>query len=97
MTPQLQNAIQAANILSPKEQIQLFDILASFLQHSLSLEAQSQAFWEGVSIETLLKLKNIPIVHDISTLAIDFWEDEPIDDFLAFLKGQRQANNQLIV
>lgn len=44
MTPQLQNAIQAAQILSPKEQLQLFEILAGFLQNSPSLESQSEAF-----------------------------------------------------
>jgi hypothetical protein len=93
MTPQLQNAIRAVQLLSPKEQLQLFEILAGFLQNSSLLEAQSEAFWTGVSIETLLKLQNIPIINDINTLAIDFWGDDSIEDFLAFLKVQRQAEN----
>jgi hypothetical protein len=69
-----------------QKQPQLFEILAGFLQNSPLLEAQSEAFWTGVSIETLLKLQNIPIVNDINTLAIDFWGDDSIEDFLAFLK-----------
>jgi hypothetical protein len=56
-----------------------------------SLENQSQLFWQGESLESLIDKQKPPIVQDLKTLAGDFWGEDSIEDFLAFLKQQRQT------
>jgi hypothetical protein len=58
-----------------------------------SLENQNQLFWQGESIESLIDTQKTPIVEDIKMLAGDYWGDDSIDDFLAFLKEQRHIEN----
>jgi hypothetical protein len=45
------------------------------------------------SIENLVDTQQPPIVKDIKMLAGDYWEDDASDDFLAFLREQRQSEN----
>lgn len=58
-----------------------------------SLATQDRLFWQGESIENLIDTQQPPIVENIKTLAGNYWGDDSIEDFLAFLKEQRQINN----
>ncbi len=58
-----------------------------------SLATQNRLFWQGESIDNLIDAQQPPIVEDIKTLAGNYWGEDSIEDFLAFLKEQRQINN----
>ncbi|MGL5941868.1 MAG: hypothetical protein ACRC2S_16130 [Waterburya sp.] len=58
-----------------------------------SLETQNQLFWQGESIKNLVEIQQTPIVKDIKMLAGDYWGDDSSEDFLTFLKEQRQPEN----
>jgi hypothetical protein len=45
------------------------------------------------SIESLIDTQQTPVVEDIKILAGNYWEEDSIDDFLAFLKKQRKFEN----
>lgn len=63
------------------------------LSNNELLETQNQLFWQGESIESLIDTQQTPIVEDIKILAGNYWEEDSIDDFLAFLKKQRKLEN----
>lgn len=58
-----------------------------------SLETQNRLFWQVESIENLVATQQPSIVKDIKMLAGDYWEDDSSEDFLTFLKEQRQHEN----
>lgn len=58
-----------------------------------SLETQNQLFWQLESIENLVATQQPSIVEDIKMLAGDYWGDDSSEDFLTFLKEQRQHKN----
>lgn len=94
MTNQLQSAIAAVQSLSTNEQLELLNILSGFLQQSHTLEAQNQAFWTATSLDDLIRNQQPKIIHNLSMLASDVWEDEATsDDFLTFLYEQRQVGS----
>jgi hypothetical protein len=55
-----------------------------------SLENKARLFWQGESIANLIDTQKPTIVEDLENLVGDFWGDDSIEDFLAFLKQQRQ-------
>jgi hypothetical protein len=57
------------------------------------LETQNQLFWQGESIESLIDTQQTPVVEDIKILVGNYWGEDSIDDFLAFLKQQRKLEN----
>jgi hypothetical protein len=63
------------------------------LANNESLETQNRLFWQAESIESLIDTQQTPIVEDIKILAGNYWEEDSIDDFLAFLKKQRKLEN----
>ena len=101
MTPQLQKAIsqrsapRCANIqfLSAQEQRQLLQILSATVNKYDNLEQQDYLFWQKISLEDLIKTQKTPIVEDIKTLVEDYWGEDSIDEFVSFLKEQRQSEN----
>ncbi|MEN9870647.1 MAG: hypothetical protein RLZZ171_1635, partial [Cyanobacteriota bacterium] len=58
-----------------------------------SLETQNQLFRQVKSIENLVDIQQPSIVKDIKMLAGDYWQDDSSEDFLTFLKEQRQHEN----
>jgi hypothetical protein len=95
MTPQLETAIAAIQSLSPTERQHLLQILT---QSDLSSTSQTDfqtlntQFWQGTTLSQLLATQTPTTVHDLKDLAADFWaEEDSIDDFLTFLRQQRQA------
>lgn len=94
MTPQLEAAIAAIKPLSSTERQQLLQIL---IQRDLSSNPQTELrtlstqFWQGTTLEQLLASQHPITVNNLKDLAADFWpEEDSIEDFLAFLRQQRQ-------
>ena len=91
MTPQLQKAIATIQTLSNLEQRQLLQILSETVNKSSDLEQQDRLFWQDTSLEDLIETRKAPVIEDIKNLAGDYWEEDTTDDFLTFLKEQRQS------
>ena len=91
MTPQLQKAIATIQNLSNLEQRQLLQILSETVNKSNNLEQQNQLFWQDTSLENLIEAQKVPIIEDIKNLAGDYWGEDTTDEFLTFLKEQRQS------
>ncbi len=94
MTPQLEAAIAAIQPLSSTERQQLLQIL---IQSDLSSNSQtnlrtlSTEFWQGTTLKQLLSTQQPIAVNNLKDLATDFWpEEDSIEDFLTFLREQRQ-------
>lgn len=93
MTPQLQQVITAARALSPRDKLELLEVISRDLQQTHTFVEESAAFWSPRSIDEIAKTQTAPIITDIRTLAVDFWpEDESADDINAFIAAQRQAD-----
>lgn len=94
MSPQLEKAIEAIQPLSLIERQQLLQILAQIdakQSDTQDFAASTAEFWQGNSLEEILAAQSPKTVHSLKDLAADFWpEDEPVEDFLAFLKQQRK-------
>lgn len=96
MTPQLEAAIAAIQPLSLTERQQLLQILvqSSPLSNSQTdLETLNAQFLQGITLRQLLATQTPTTVHDLKDLVADFWfEEDSIEDFLDFLRQQRQFN-----
>ena len=91
MTPKLQEALENIQSLSPGEQHQLLQILSATVNKSDYLEKQNQLFWQETSLDNLISSKKTPIIEDIKTLVGDYWGEDSIEEFLSFLREQRQS------
>jgi hypothetical protein len=99
MTPQLEAAIAVIQSLSPTERQQLLQILT----HSdvspdsqPDLKTMNVLFWQGASLNQLLAAQTPRTVHNLKDLTADFWPaEDSIEDFLAFLRQQRQEGIRL--
>ncbi len=91
MTPQLQKVIASIQSLSAQEQRQLLQILSATVNKYDNLEQQDYLFWQKTSLEDLIQTQKTAIVEDIKTLVVDYWGEDSIDDFVSFLKEQRQS------
>jgi hypothetical protein len=95
MTPQLVAAIAAIQTLSPTERQQLLQILTQSGSASNSqpdLSALSIQFWQGISLQQLRATQTPTTVYSLKDLVADFWPaEDSINDFLFFLRQQRQA------
>jgi hypothetical protein len=94
MTPQLEAAISAIQPLSPTERQQLLQILMQSESSSTSqteLRILSNQFWQGTTLNQLLATHPPITVDNPKELVADFWpEEDSIEDFLTFLRQQRQ-------
>ena len=96
MSPQLEKAIEAIQPLSTTERQQLLQILtqSNFEKESNQDFAISTAqFWRGTSLEEILAVQSPKTIQNLKDFAADFWpEDESIEDFLTFVRQQRQES-----
>jgi hypothetical protein len=94
MNSQLQQAIQIVRSLSSTEQLQLLQVLSVIVKKTDFFEEQNKYFLESRSIDELIEEQQPPIVSDISSLGVDFWDsDESNDEFLSFLYQQRSVDS----
>ncbi len=94
MTPNLKAAIAAIKPLSPVERQQLLQILNQDIpnpDYQADLVNLSSQFWQGVTLKQLCTNQTPKTIFNIKDLAADFWiEEDSIEDFLVFLRQQRQ-------
>lgn len=94
-TVQLQQAIEAAQRLSPREKYQLIEIVARSLTLVDALETGTATFLRGRTLDELIVEQQPPVITDIGALAADFWpEDESADDINAYIEAQRRAESE---
>jgi hypothetical protein len=93
MTPQLQQVIAAARSLSPRDKLELLEVISHDLQQSYVFTEENTAFWSPRSIDEIAQTQGAPVITDIRALAVDFWpEDESADDFNQFIAERRPAD-----
>jgi hypothetical protein len=93
MTTQLQQVIAAAQALSPRDKLELLEVISHDLQQSSVLPDQNTAFWSAQSLDEIVQAQAAPVITDIRTLVVDFWpDDETADDFNQFIAEQRRAD-----
>ena len=93
MSLQLQQVIAAARALSPRDKLELLEVISRELQQSYALPEESAAFWTPRAIDDIVQTQAAPVVTDIGSLAVDFWpEDESADEFNQFIAEQRRAD-----
>jgi hypothetical protein len=93
MTPQLEQVIAAARALSPRDKLELLEVISHDLQRSYAFAEASAAFWSPRSIDEIAPAQDAPVITDIRALAVDFWpEDESADDINQFIEEQRRAD-----
>jgi hypothetical protein len=94
MTPHLEAAIAAIQPLSFTERQQLLQILTQnepFSTLSMELKTLSEQFRQGTTLKQLLATQPPTTIHNLKDIAADFWpEEDSIEDFLIFLRQQRQ-------
>ncbi|TVP69428.1 MAG: hypothetical protein EA342_03455 [Leptolyngbya sp. LCM1.Bin17] len=92
MSAKLKQAIQIAQSLTPMERLQLLQTLSELVQESDRLGTQNQVFWNPKPIHELLQEQKVPVIENLNSLAVDFWQKgESEEDFLAFLQQQRKS------
>ncbi len=93
MTVQLQQVIAAARALSPRDKLELLEVISHDLHQSYSFTDESATFWMPQSIDVIAHAQAAPVMTDVRTLAVDFWpEDESADDVNQFIADQRRAD-----
>ncbi|PPJ62559.1 hypothetical protein [Cuspidothrix issatschenkoi] len=89
----LQKVIDAARSLPINDKLQLLQSIVLDLQQMDQLEVLQDSFWEKQSIDKLLQEQSIPIITNVQSLTVDFWEeDESIDEFEQFVVDSRQTD-----
>ena len=89
MTMRLQDLINAAQELSPRERLDLISAVSRSLQRTYAEEAGTD-FWEPQSLEHHIRAQRTSVVADIAELRADFWpEEETSDDLSAYIYRQR--------
>ena len=93
MSPKLQSIIDAAQELSPLEQLQLIEAVSEFLQLKYQIAGSTGDFWNSQSVEDLVRGQNKQPLTSIADLSADFWpEHETADDIIDYLYQQRQED-----
>jgi hypothetical protein len=71
--------------------LQIFAQSNSSSNSQTDLKNLNHQFWQDTTLKELLATQTPITVHNLKHLAADFWpEEESIEDFLIFLRQQRQ-------
>jgi hypothetical protein len=83
----LQALIDAAQELTPPEQLSLISAITQSLHRNYYQQTQPAAdFWEPKTLEQHIQAQQIQPVANIADLKADFWpEDESADDFIEYI------------
>jgi hypothetical protein len=93
MSTKLQDVIEAARKLSPREQLDLISAVSASLQHAYAQAEGDASFWEPKSLEQHIQAQGTPVIQDITQLKATFWpEDESADDVLKDIYRQRRED-----
>jgi hypothetical protein len=93
--PRLQALIEAAQELSPLEQLDLISVLAQALHRKTLQTLPAEDFWVPKTLEQHLQAQQVQPVADIAGLRADFWpEDEACDDLIEYIYKQRREDQR---
>lgn len=85
----LQTLIDAAQELSPLEQLELISALSQSLHRNYQ---QTVDFWEPKTLEQLIQTQQTQPITNIADLA-GFWpQEESVDDFIEYIYQQRHED-----
>jgi Arc/MetJ-type ribon-helix-helix transcriptional regulator len=89
MGTRLQNLIDAAQELSPLEQLELISTISQSLHRNCQ---QAVDFWEPKTLEQLIQAQQTQPITDIADLAGSWPEEESVDDFIEYIYQQRRED-----
>lgn len=93
MSTKLQTLIEAAQELSPIEQLNLISSISQFLHHNYQQTNLAGDFWEPKTLEQLIQAQQTRVITNIVDLGADFWpEEESVDDFIDYIYQQRRED-----
>ena len=93
MNTKLQTLIEAAQELSPLEQLNLISVISQSLYHNYRQTQPAADFWEPPTLEQLVQAQQTRPITDIASLGGSFWpEDESADDFIEYIYQQRHED-----
>ena len=93
MAMDLQQLIGEAETLSPQEQVELISAVSHFLRRSYQQSLPTTDFWEPKSVDQLIQAQAVQPVRDIAQLPVDEAPDnEPADEMIPYIYGQRQTD-----
>ncbi|MDP9309839.1 MAG: hypothetical protein M3R24_02910 [Chloroflexota bacterium] len=93
MAMDLQQLISQAETLSPQEQMELIHAISHFLRRRSQQPLPATDFWQPKSVPQLIQAQAVQPVQDIAHLPSDEAADnEPADEMIAYIYGQRQAD-----
>ena len=94
-TSRLQDVIEAAQDLSPLEQLDLIQALSKSIQASYLGISSTEDFWRPKTLQEHIGAQQPKPVIDIADLVADFWpKDESADDLIVYIYGQRQEDRR---
>ncbi len=76
--------------LPPLERLRVVAEVLPELERELSALPQSQEFWRGASMQTLIEQQGIPPIRDFDSLLGGWPADEPVEDFVRAVRESRQ-------
>ena len=83
MTTKLHALIEAAQELSPLEQVELISAISQLLHQHYQQPFFKADFWKPKTLEQLLQDQQVRPMTTLEELRVDFWpEQESIDDFI---------------
>lgn len=93
--PRVQAIIEAAELLTPLEQLDLIGALSQALHRSYLPNPLAEDFWKPRTLEQHLQTQPTRPIVDIKALRASFWpEDESTDDLLRYIYEQRHPDRQ---
>jgi hypothetical protein len=93
MVDGVQQLIREAETLSLQEQVELISAVSQFLRRSYQQPLLTSDFWQPKLIDQLIQAQAVAPVQDITHLAFDeLADEEPADEMIAYIYGQRQAD-----
>lgn len=92
MSTKLEEIIDAAQELSPKERLDLINAISRSLQHYWPDRIDS-GFWRPIPLVEHADCQGTPVIEKIAELKADFWpEDETADDVITYIYSQRESD-----
>lgn len=92
MSPKVETVLKVIESLSPTEQKQLIEALET-LDATESIKRVNEQARQGIPLGDIIAQRNPRTIESASDLAADFWpEDETDEEFLAYLREQRQVD-----
>jgi hypothetical protein len=92
MSTKLEEIIDAAQELSPKERLDLIKAISRSLQ-DYWLGGIEGGFWQSIPLEERIARQRTPVIKKIMELRAEFWpEDETADDVITYIYSQRESD-----